>query len=44
MYPWTVYCDGEVIDIATESEAAEYLRIFKTVYVKYDIQIIEIVE
>lgn len=44
MYPWTVYCDGEVIDIYTDQEAEELLGIFQTVYVKFETGIIEIVE
>lgn len=30
-YHWTVYCDGEVVDIATDAEVAELFRIFKSI-------------
>lgn len=43
-YQWTVYCGDEVVDIATDSEAAELLRIFKSVILNYETGIAQILE
>jgi hypothetical protein len=41
---WTVYCDGEVVDIATDWEVAELFRIFKSVRMIPSRGLVEIVD
>lgn len=43
-YEWTVYCDGEVVDIATDAEVAELFRIFKSVVMIPSRGLVEIVD
>ncbi len=43
-YHWTVYCDDEVVDIATDAEVAELLKIFKNVVLRPTIGVALIVD
>lgn len=43
-YPWTVYCDGEVVDIATDGEVAELCRIFRNVALYGSVGIVVILD